>query len=985
MGVVATTLPMNAIFHSTLKRTAGAGALALAAAVITALMPPGNAQQGAATLTYSSLFGGQGNDQGYGIALGPNGSVYVVGTTDAADRFPIPFDHWIGPGLDNQGTFIVKYDPGTRALMYATFIADCWGVAIAVGPSGSAYIAGRAEYAMQSTNAVQADYGGGDYDAFVAKVSPTGDRLVYSTFLGGSGVDLAQRIIIDDKGQATVVGLTDSTNFPTTTGVVQPQFAGGVDAFVAKVGSGGSNLLFSTYLGGTGVDYGTGLAVDPSGSVYISGTSTSTNLAAMLTPTRLGPNEFGQAFVAKLTPDAKSMEYLTFFGGDGSEIASALTVDGLGNACVFGQTSSTNFPTTGQAAQRAFVGDRNDNFLVKLDAYGSNFVFATYLGGYSEQLYGVYVYDSYWYLPSADVMLDPAGNAYVASSTRGDSMIPGVVSANEFIGDMNGFVAKVDPSGSTVDYLRFFGGEGWSSCAGLAADGEGGVYVTGGAGYAYQPPYFPVTPGAHQTTFGGGGADAFLAQISTTLPLATNDRFEDRLLLSGSRLTLQTDNSNATREPEEPQHAGNAGGKSLWWSWVAPATGYLMLTTEQSDFDTLLAVYTGTNVAALSPVANNEDETPGGRTSGVRFPVVAGTAYQIAVDGRDGASGYLYLSLTFSAPANDDFANRIPISGFPVSVTGSNIDATLEPGESLIQGDSHLNWLGSRSVWWTWTSPVTTEVEVSTAGSPFDAVLAVYTGDEFANLVAVAAPNWGYTVPSRVTFQAVAQTKYQIAVNGYYDSSGPILLSIGPAAPPANDNFANRAQLLGTLIQLTNYTSNATIEPGEPSFGRENPGGKTVWWSWTAPSNGWVSLNTAGTDFQSRLGVFTGTALTNLTLVAADDNYYGPHLRFEVASGTAYSIVVDGALQSPGGKLILNLFFYQPPKIDDHSVVWSPSGVFHFHVTGLEGRLYQIQNSIDLTNWTLASTNVFLGQDFDFVGTNISGPARLFYRATEAR
>ncbi|MBU6399601.1 MAG: hypothetical protein KGS61_04735 [Verrucomicrobia bacterium] len=955
--------------------------VAVGAGVLTPT-PSSRAQTVTPTLVYSSFFGGLGYEEGYGIARDTSGAIYLVGTTSDTSGLTVPFNR-LGPtwpeGGPNGGTYVVKYDPGRNSLAYVAFIPTFSGRAIAVDSSGSAYVAGWTSYdysAGFTTNAFQAAYGGGNADAFVAKLSPAGDRLIYCTLLGGADYDMAQRIAVDTAGQPIVVGLTSSTNFPTTSSVVQPQLAGVFNAFITKLDASGSNLVFSTYLGGDLLDYGAGLALDAAGSIYVCGMSMSTNFASAPKPTRLGTNGSSSAFVAKLAPDAKAVQYLTLFGGSGNDnVGSAVAVDSLGNACVFGLTSSTDFPVTAQALQPGYAAqvDAPNNFLVKLGPAGSNFVYATYLGECAQLEYiGPWPYPV-GLLPMADLALDGTGNAYAVGQAQCGNLIPGLTNANAAGYGDNGFLVKVNASGSAALYLRFFGP---GTASGVALDGNGGVYITGSALYAHQPPYFPVTPGAFQTKL-GADADGYLAKISETAPLASNDRFADRALLSGSRLTIQTDNTAATKEPGEPDHAGNPGGKSLWWSWTAPVDGYVSLTTDFSSFDTLLAIYTGTNLASLQVVSSNAASP-----SAVRFPVTAGTAYQIAVDGQDGASGSLSLSLTFSAPSNDDFANRIFITGFPASVTGSNIDATLEPGEDSIQGESHLAWEGSRSVWWSWTSPVTGQVELTTEGSSFQNVLAVYTGDAFTNLTAVAPPSLGMT--SVVTFLAAAGTNYQIAVNGVGASSGIIHLGIGSTNPPPNDDFTNRTVLSGALIQVTNFNCSATAEPVEPAIADPWGAGKTLWWTWTAPANGRLKLDTIGSGFQTRLGVFIGSTLSNLTLVAASADYFGPRLEFEVTSNTVYNIVGDGTVGSPCGQLVLNLFFYQPPKISVQSLWWSLGTPFRFHVTGVTGRPYQIEMSPDLANWAPASTNTLLGPDFDFTDSSNNGARQRFYRAVEA-
>jgi len=277
-----------------------------------------------------------------------------------------------------------------------------------------------------------------------------------------------------------------------------------------------------------------------------------------------------------------------------------------------------------------------------------------------------------------------------------------------------------------------------------------------------------------------------------------NDQFTDRIALAGSPVLTFGSSTNATKEIGEPNHAGNPGGHSVWWSWIAPANGDVILTTDGSDFDTLLGVYTGSAPGSLSLVASNDDH--GGSfingvftnslfsTSRVRFQALAGIQYQIAVDGfNDGtnaASGNITLSLSFTnepiaRPANDQFTNRIALVGSSVVTNSSNVSATRETAEPY-----HAARIGETSVWWTWTAPASDYVKVSTDGSPFDTVLAIYTGSTLSNLVPVASNDdedpANAILTSAVTFNATQGTVYQIVVDGFDGASGPISLRIEP-------------------------------------------------------------------------------------------------------------------------------------------------------------------------------------------------------------
>jgi ribosomal 30S subunit maturation factor RimM len=259
-----------------------------------------------------------------------------------------------------------------------------------------------------------------------------------------------------------------------------------------------------------------------------------------------------------------------------------------------------------------------------------------------------------------------------------------------------------------------------------------------------------------------------------------NDMFANAQVVSKGTAVKGT-NVGATKEAGEPNHAGNAGGKSVWWTWTAPASGTVTIDTLGSDFDTLLGVYTGTDVNALTEVASNDDIGFVNLDSEVTFNAVAGTTYRIAVDGFNGAAGQIVLTVALSIPpVNDNFANATTVTGSSVSVTGLNVNATAETGEP-----NHAGNAAGHSVWWNWTAPANGVVTIDTEGSDFDTVLAVYTGNAVNSLTLAdpGAQNDDVGAPvdltSQVTFAVTAGTTYRIAVdNALLTFTGNIVLNI---------------------------------------------------------------------------------------------------------------------------------------------------------------------------------------------------------------
>ena len=270
-------------------------------------------------------------------------------------------------------------------------------------------------------------------------------------------------------------------------------------------------------------------------------------------------------------------------------------------------------------------------------------------------------------------------------------------------------------------------------------------------------------------------AKALRTSTPSTPMRPVNDAWIGATIVSGSLWSVSGNNQDATSELGEPNHAGAAPAKSVWWNWTAPSNGTFTITTLGSTFDTLLAVYQGSSVQALTPVASNDNSTGGGTTSLVSFSVRSGTTYRIVVDGKAGAYGAITLQgeLLQAGQANNNFEQAILLNGSTFSVGGSNVGATAEIGEPKHAGE----W-GEKSVWWSWTAPGNGTLTLTTAGSTYDTLLAVYTGSQVAALNAV-----GYNddesnliLTSRTTISVTSGTIYRIVVDGYQGDQGTIRL-----------------------------------------------------------------------------------------------------------------------------------------------------------------------------------------------------------------
>jgi hypothetical protein len=250
-----------------------------------------------------------------------------------------------------------------------------------------------------------------------------------------------------------------------------------------------------------------------------------------------------------------------------------------------------------------------------------------------------------------------------------------------------------------------------------------------------------------------------------------NDDFTNATIIAGAPLDVTGPNAGADKQPGEPNHAGNNGGRSVWWTWTptvsAPVSITCDVTNSQGSVSAFLSAYTGNTVSNLTLVASNGVFTGSARVS---FMAIAGQNYRIAVD----SSGLGMIVMRFAArPANDDFAGRITLSGANATGSGSNIDATRELGEPF-----HWAATGGRSIWWSWQAPKSGTVAIATAGSLFDTILGVYTGSTLPTLGLVASNDDYNGSTSRVSFFAVEGAIYQIAVDGFDGASGNVALDV---------------------------------------------------------------------------------------------------------------------------------------------------------------------------------------------------------------
>ena len=447
-------------------------------------------------LVYSAFLGGSLNDAGRAIAVDLSGAVYVAGETYSGN-----FPTFNGSQTVLHGylsAFVTKLSSTGNDIIYSTYVGGSVSdaaAAIAVDSSGAVCITGFASSSdFPTVNAYQVYFNGGPADAFVTKLSSTGNSLVFSTYLGGSDWDYGRGIALDAFGAIYVTGATLSVDFPTFK-ALQGSNQGDYDAFVTKFNRTGGRLNYSTYLGGNGVDDAYGIAVDRFGSAYVTGRTLSPNFPNSDAYQESLHGWFLDAFVSRLTGAGDSLLFSTFLGGDRDDYGYAIAVDTSGAAYVTGRTLSSDFPTL-NAYQVTNHGDY-DGFVTKLSGTGSSLVFSTYLGGAADD-YGF------------GIALDASGAAYVT----GRSFSSNFPSLNAYQGSYQGglsdaFISKFAGATGNLVYSTYLGGANYDGSYGIVVDTSGALYVTG-----FTDSQDFASPGPCQGSSLHGAADVFVTKLA---------------------------------------------------------------------------------------------------------------------------------------------------------------------------------------------------------------------------------------------------------------------------------------------------------------------------------------------------------------------------------------------------------------------------------------------------------------------------------------
>jgi uncharacterized repeat protein (TIGR01451 family) len=518
-------------------------------------------------ISFATYLGGSNEDLATGIGVDKYTDIVIAGSTRSAD-FPLftPLETYHGgtcAGLPCRDVFVSKFNPTGTKLQYSTYIGgsnDDVATQLVLDMAGDMFVAG---YTLSTDfpvtpKAFQKTFGGGTVtgDAFFFELASKGIGLEFASYLGGSGEDMAYGMAVDGVPSATpdvyIVGSTTSTNFPTTTGAFQRtcglnQQGTCSNGFVTKTNSKGSQLVYSTYLGGSGGlgDAAYGITVDINENAYISGITGSPNF-----PTTAGAykttcgsdslcNGSYDGFVSELTFAGTGLVFSTFLGGSSYDYTAGIAVDGAGGIYVSGNTISTDFPTTAGAAQTTFGGMSagcspttgaicGDVTVTKLNPGGATLAYSTYLGGSLDEY------------PGMSMAVDASGNAYITGQTDSTNFpLVNPFQPTYGGGASDAFVTVVNSTGTAFTSSSYLGGNGQDFGYRTALDAAGDIYVTGGT----LSTNFPVKAGVFQTICGtdgtcnGGLMDSWTAKLVASADLSINNSGSPNPVKSGANLT----------------------------------------------------------------------------------------------------------------------------------------------------------------------------------------------------------------------------------------------------------------------------------------------------------------------------------------------------------------------------------------------------------------------------------------------------------------
>ncbi|HEY6141509.1 MAG TPA: SBBP repeat-containing protein, partial [Thermoanaerobaculia bacterium] len=637
-------------------------------------------------LAWSTYLGGSIEDYAFALAVDGSGNVYVTGTAGSAD-FPTVNPIYGTKGYD-WDVFVAKINAAGTAVVYSTYLsANGWneyGTGIAVDSSGNAYVTGgtnATDFPGVTAGSIQPSFGGSgsNRDAFAVKINAAGNAIVWATYLGGAGDDIADAITVDSSGNTYVAGMTEGSIPWIGAGAIQSTYAGGYyDAFVIKIDTSGAKV-WSTYLGGSGDDYVEGIRIDGSGNAWIGGSTSSTSWPGVgggsLQSSNAGSNDVA---LTEINAAGTAISYATFLGGSGYDYLTGLVLDGSGNIYAAGYTDSTSFPgVTGSSIQPS-NGGSYDAWVAKLGSGATSITWATFLGGSS--------WDE-----AMKLDVDGSGNVYLNGSTGStDFPVSNAIQSTFGGGDDDVVAAKINAAGTAIVWSTYLGGNDVDQSYGGALDSAGNYFVTG---FTASNP-FPGTSGsAIQPTYGGGSFDAFVVKIGNSASPSLSS-INPTSGVPGTQVTLSGSGFGAVQGTGSVWLGNKLAGSIVSWS------------------DTQVVATVATNVATGSASV----QQAGTWSNSIAFTIITPTissispssgvpGTQVTINGTNfGAtqgSGQVWLGSTYA--------------GSIVSWSNTQIVATVAPNSTSGNAQVQQSGVWGNQIAFTVTSPSISGISPSTA------------------------------------------------------------------------------------------------------------------------------------------------------------------------------------------------------------------------------------------------------------------------------
>lgn len=774
-------------------------------------------------LSYSTYLGGSDDDGVYDLAVDPQGNTYVTGWTDS-DDFPIQGNSITATPSGTYVSFVAEINPTGTALVYSTYLGGTggdFGDGIALDQNGYVYLTGdtsSTDFPVTSSNAFQTALGSGaGGNAYVSKLSPDGQTLLYSTYLGGGGFDGGYDIAVDANQNAYLDGLTTSGSpqpFPTTANAFQTVLnSPNGNGFVARIDttqSGANSLVYSTYFGGSisipdDWDQACGIAVDSNHNVYLTGMASSSDFPITSTAYETSVNENGSVFLAEINTasyGAAGLVYSTILGGtEASGQGSSVALDSAGKAYITGGVSG-NFPTTTSGAGTVLVA--------KLDttqSQAASLVYSRLLGGSS---------DSFSYR----VKVDANGDAYVSGWTWSTDfpVTADAVQATLGSSGQDSFVAELSPDASTVLFGTYFGGSGGSDAfaPGLVVDQDGNIYIAGAA----PSGDMQTTPGAFQTSLNGSVENGFIAKLSLPSSLVS-------IAVSPSSTTLTV---GATQGFSAVATLGDGTQQDVTASatWASSNNSVVTVTNLVGSQAYPLATGSGSatvtatvgTASGSSSVTVVSPSTPVAPTISGVSPTSGTAGTQVFVNGSGfGAtqgSGYVWLGSTL---------------GSVVSWSDSGVVANVATGSTSGIVQVQQNGVSSNSVAFTVSTPSITSVtptsgvagtSVTVNGSGFGT--AQGSGQIELGSLTGSATSWSDTQVVASVVAGAASGNAQVLQNGVWSNAVPFTISA-----PQITGISPTSGSVGTAVTISGSGFGATQGSGVVWIGSAN--GVVVSWS----------------------------------------------------------------------------------------------------------------------------------------------------------